>query len=91
MDWTTPPSTLNAAPFVLSKTMHNLTSYLSALSFLLATPLAGWCQQTTPTSAQPLTLDQAVNIALQNNRSLKNARLNVENGEDEILSIRIPA
>jgi outer membrane protein TolC len=35
-----------------------------------------------------LSLDQAINIALQNNRSLKNAGLNVEKGEDEIQSIR---
>jgi outer membrane protein TolC len=35
-----------------------------------------------------LSLDQAVNIALQNNRSLKNARLTVEKGEDEIAAIR---
>jgi len=35
-----------------------------------------------------LSLDQAINIALQNNRSLKNARLNVEKSEDEIQSIR---
>lgn len=61
---------------------------MAALFLLLATPLAGWCQQTTPTSAEVLSLDQAINIALQNNRSLKNARLNVEKGEDEIQSIR---
>src|SRR5258705_1763564 len=71
-----------------SKTVHNLKNYLAALSLLLATPLAGWCQQTTPGSAEVLSLDQAINIALQNNRSLKNARLNVEKSEDEILSIR---
>jgi outer membrane protein TolC len=35
-----------------------------------------------------LSLDQAINIALQKNRSLKNARLNVEKGEDQIRSIR---
>jgi outer membrane protein TolC len=71
-----------------SKTVHNLTSYLAALFLLLATPLAGWCQQTNPTAGEVLSLVQAINIALQNNRSLKNARLNVEKGEDEIQSIR---
>src|SRR5258707_1788876 len=71
-----------------SKTVHNPWSYLAALSLLLATPLAGWCQQSAPTAAKVLNLDQAINIALQNNRSLKNARLNVEKSEDEILSIR---
>ena len=35
-----------------------------------------------------LSLDQAINIALQDNRSLKNARLNVDKGEDELRSIR---
>src|SRR6266498_1855990 len=71
-----------------SKTVHNLRIYFAALSLLLATPLAAWCQQITPSSAEVLSLDQAINIALQNNRSLKNARLNVEKSEDEIQSIR---
>src|SRR6266446_5169256 len=70
------------------KTVHNLKNYLAALFLLLATPLTGWCQETTPSSAEVLSLDQAINIALQNNRSLKNARLNVEKSEDEIQSIR---
>src|SRR5713226_2862275 len=71
-----------------SKAAHNLESYFAALSLLLATPLAGWCQQSIRTSVEVLSLDQAVNIALQNNRSLKNARLTVEKGEDEIAAIR---
>src|SRR5260370_152591 len=71
-----------------SKTVHNPWSYLAALSLLLATPLAGWCQHNAPTAAEVLSLDQAINIALQNNRSLKNARINVEKGEDEIRNIR---
>src|SRR6266571_4655017 len=70
------------------KTVHSSRKYLAALFLLLATPLAGWCQQTTPTSAEVLSLDHAINLALQNNRSLKNARLNVEKGEEEIRSIR---
>src|SRR6266478_1853033 len=70
------------------KTAHNLRIYFAALSLLLATPLAAWCQQSTPTAGEVLSLDQAINIALQNNRSLKNARLNVDKDEDEILSIR---
>jgi len=71
-----------------SKTVHNLKNYLAALFLLLATPLTGWCQQITPSSAEVLSLDHAINIALQNNRSLKNARLNVEKSEDEIRSMR---
>src|SRR5258708_12702991 len=71
-----------------SKPVHNLKSYLAALSVLLATPLAGWCQQTTSTLGEVLSLDQAINIALQNNLSLKNAHLNVDKAEDEIRSIR---
>ncbi len=71
-----------------SKTVHNPWSYLAALSLLLATPLAGWCQHNAPTAAEVLSLDQAINIALQNNRSLKNALLNVEKSEDEIRNIR---
>jgi outer membrane protein TolC len=71
-----------------SKTVHNPKSYFAALSLLLATPFAGWCQQSTPTSAEMLSLDQAINIALQNNRPLKNARLTVDKGVDEIAAIR---
>src|SRR6266446_2319599 len=71
-----------------SKMAHNLRIYFVALSLLLATPLAAWCQQSTPTIAEVLSLDRAINLALQNNRSLKNARLNVEKDEDEIQSIR---
>jgi outer membrane protein TolC len=71
-----------------SKTVQNPKSYLAALVLLLATPLAGWCQQSTPTAAEVLSIDQAINIALQNNRSLKNARFNVDKGEDTIRSIR---
>src|SRR5258708_12758873 len=70
------------------KTVHSSRNYLATLFLLLATPLAGWCQQITPSSAEVLSLDQAISLALQNNRSLKNSRLNVEKGEDEIQSIR---
>ena len=70
-----------------SRTVHNPKSYLAALSLLLAIPLAGRCQQNPP-AAEVLSLDQALNISLQNNRSLKNARLSVEKGEDEIAAIR---
>src|SRR6267154_1589808 len=71
-----------------SKTAHNLRIYFAALSLMLATSSAGLCQQSTPTGADLLSLDQAINIALQNNRSLKNARLAVDKGEDQIQSIR---
>jgi outer membrane protein TolC len=71
-----------------SKTVHSSKNYLAALVLLLSTPLAAWCQQSTPRGSEVLSLDQAINIALQNNRSLKNARLNVEKSEDEIQSIR---
>src|SRR5712671_234659 len=71
-----------------SKTVHSSRNYLAALFLLLATPLAGWCQQSAPTAAEVLSLDQAISLALQNNRSLKNARLNVEKSEDEIRGIR---
>jgi outer membrane protein TolC len=67
--------------------VHNPKSYFVALSLLLAMPLAAWCQLST-TAAEVLSLDQAINIALQNNHSLKNARLTVEKGEDEIAVIR---
>src|SRR5258708_30169513 len=70
------------------KTVYSSRNYLAALFLLLATPLTGRCQQITLTVGEVLSLDQAINIALQNNRSLKNARLNVGKGEDEIRSVR---
>ncbi|MDX6447381.1 MAG: hypothetical protein QOH71_4455 [Blastocatellia bacterium] len=71
-----------------SKTVHSSKNYLAALVLLLSTPLAAWCQQSAPAAADVLSLDQAINLALQKNRSLKNARLNVEKDEDEIRSLR---
>jgi outer membrane protein TolC len=71
-----------------NKTVHSPGGYFTALSLLLVTPLGGWCQQTARTAAEVLSLDQAISIALQSNRSLKNARLSVAKGEDEIRSIR---
>ena len=70
-----------------SKPVHNPRICFAALSLLLAMPLAAWCQQSTPRTAEVLSLDQAINIALQNNRSLENARLNVEKVEDKIQSL----
>jgi outer membrane protein len=71
-----------------NKTVHCTGVYFAALSLLLVTPIAGWGQQAARTSAEVLSLDQAISIALQNNRPLKNARLNVAKGEDEIRGIR---
>ena len=81
-------ASLHRLELMRSKTVQNLRIYFVALSLLLATPLAAWCQQSPPRLAEVLSLDQAINIALQNNRSLKNARLDVDKSEDEIQSIR---
>jgi outer membrane protein TolC len=73
---------------MISRTVQKLWTYLAALSFLLATSFVVWSQQKASTSVETLSLNQAISIALHNNRSVKNARLAVDKGEDEIQSIR---
>lgn len=61
---------------------------LTILSFaigclLLSLPASAWCKETKAAATAPvLTLEQAVDLAMQNNRPLKTATLEVEKAED---------
>jgi len=71
-----------------SRLLQQTLTYLAALCVLLATSLSAWAQDDMSSSAERLSLDQAIEIALQKNRSLKNSQLDVEKSEDEIEAIR---
>jgi outer membrane protein TolC len=58
------------------------------LCALLAVPPAAWCQESAPSVAEVLTLEQAVSLALQNNRLVKVAALEVDKSEDRIAATR---
>jgi outer membrane protein len=68
--------------------MHRLSIPTSMLLLVLAAPFTAWCQQNAPPSAGVLTLDQAINIALQNNHGIKNTLLAVEKGDEEVAATR---
>ena len=53
-----------------------LMTFLAAIT-LMGSSLSVLCQQQTSSIGENLTLDQAIAMALQNNRSTKNARLEV--------------
>lgn len=46
------------------------------------------CQQGAEPSGEVLTLDEAINIALRDNRSIKNARLGVEKSDEQLAATR---
>src|SRR5262249_10583488 len=64
------------------------------LTILLATPITGFSQQNASSSAEVLTLEQAIAEALRENHSLKNAELAVGKAGDELAAtrtIRLPS
>ena len=67
----------------------------TVLSILLACPVTTWCQQSgSAPTGELLTLDRAVMLALQNNRQVNNAALEVGKSEDGIAAFktkRLPA
>ena len=46
------------------------------------------CQQEAQPTGEVLTLDEAINIALRDNRSIKNARLGVEKSDEQLAATR---
>jgi outer membrane protein len=59
-----------------------------ALLLLLATPITAWCQQNSSPAAEVLTLDEAISLALRDNRALRNARLEVEKSDEQVAATR---
>ena len=67
---------------------------VALLSVLLAMPIGASCQQDASNSAQVLTLEQAIALALSQNHVLKNAQLGVGKAGDELAAtrtIRLPS
>ncbi len=67
----------------------------AVLPFVLLYPVTIWGQQSNPApTGEVLTLEQAVTLALQNNRQVKNAALEIGKSEDQIAAFktrRLPA
>jgi outer membrane protein TolC len=63
--------------------------FLLAIIILMASPLSVPAQQNGATSpAEVLTLDQAISLALRDNREVMNARLSIGKAEDEVEAAR---
>ena len=60
----------------------------AALCILLALPTLGWCQEPISIKSAPLSLDKALELALQNNLKVKNAELDVEKAGDDLAAAR---
>ncbi len=69
--------------------------HFAVLYILISHPVTTWCQQSgSPPTAEVLTLERAVTLALENNRQVKNAALEVGKSEDQIAAFktkRLPA
>jgi outer membrane protein TolC len=69
--------------------------HFAILHILVLRPVTVWCQQSGSAPAgEVLTLERAVALALQNNRQVKNATLEVGKSEDQIAAFktkRLPA
>jgi hypothetical protein len=57
--------------------MKSLVTVIVAITAFTGVSLPAICQQQTTSAVETLTLDQAIKIASQNNRSAKNAKLEV--------------
>jgi outer membrane protein TolC len=68
--------------------MGNRILYLLALIILTASTLSVQAQQSGPAPAEVLTLDQAISLALRDNRDVKNAQLGVGKAGDDVDAAR---
>jgi outer membrane protein len=68
--------------------MKPLTTLIGALLILLAGAGPARARQTEPPPAEALTLERAIQIALEGNRPVRNARLDVENSGDRVAELR---
>lgn len=78
-----------------SRLIRFLLIHFAILDILVLRPVTVWCQQSGSAPAgELLTLQRAVALALENNRQVKNAALEVGKSEDEIAAFktkRLPA
>src|SRR4029453_472195 len=68
--------------------MGNRILYLLALIILTASPLNVLAQQSGAAPAEVLTLDEAIALALRDNREVMNARLGIGKAEDDVAAAR---
>jgi outer membrane protein TolC len=68
--------------------MDSRIVYLLAIIILTASPLNVLAQQNVPAPAEVLTLDEAISLALRDNREVMNARLSIGKAEDEVAVAR---
>ena len=68
--------------------MGNRILYLLALIILTASTLSVQAQQSAAAPAEVLTLDQAISLALRDNRDVKNAQLGVGKADDDVAAAR---
>jgi len=68
--------------------MGNRILYLLALIILTASTLSVQAQQSDAPPAEVLTLDQAISLALRDNRDVKNAQLGVGKADDDVAAAR---
>jgi outer membrane protein len=68
--------------------MKSLVTVIVAITAFTGVSLPAICQQQTTSAVETLTLDQAIKIASQNNRSAKNAKLEVEKASDKVAALR---
>ena len=67
--------------------MTNRVGYLIAM-ILLASPVSILAQQPGTPSGEVVTLDQAISLALRDNRQVKNAQLAISKAGDELAATR---
>ncbi|MCI0562055.1 MAG: TolC family protein, partial [Nitrososphaera sp.] len=65
-----------------------IRSLVLVLLGLFVIPSVTWCQEAVSPPSRLLTLEQAIATALQNNRLVKNAALEVEKSEDQVAATR---
>ena len=58
------------------------------LQLVLFLPLSGWCQQSSSSSDEVLTLEQAIALALSENHAVKNAELEAGKAGDTLAATR---
>ena|GEM_PF-134246 len=58
--------------------------FLAAVFVLFVAPVMAWAQESEASSLQTLTLDRAIDLALQNNHLVKIAQLGIERADEDV-------
>ena len=68
--------------------LKTLPMTIMALAVFVAAPTSARAQNQSSSPSEALTLDQAIKVALQNNRSAKNARLETDKADENLAAAR---